>query len=110
MKTQQPEVSSEKNVNIIRINIVEKPPRILKPADINIKVLTPNVMEEINKSLDDGDIDQYVYYAFTPEAYLDFSIWLENVLAYIKKQNEIIQYYENSIEQINENIIDSEEK
>jgi hypothetical protein len=32
---------------------------------------------------------------------------MENILAYIKKQNEIIHYYEKSIVEINENITNS---
>lgn len=79
------------------------------PESIKIKVLTPEIIDLINESVESGKEDEYVYYAFTPEEYLDFSIWLENVLAYIKKQNEIINYYETSIDQINRNIIESED-
>lgn len=69
------------------------PMSIQPPPDLEIKVLTPDVTEEMNSKVARGEILPYTYFSYSEQDYISFGQWIQDALRYIREQNRLLKYY-----------------
>ena len=72
-------------------------PEPIKLEDVKWKVLTPDIMRQIIKDIDEGKDPSIVYYGLTPEYYKALAEDMAILKRYIKEQQAIIEYYRDNI-------------
>jgi hypothetical protein len=58
-----------------------------------VVVLTPDITTQLNELVVDGQIQPYVFFAFSEEDYLEFAKWLDGLIKHDQQLMEIIEYY-----------------
>lgn len=73
--------------------------------EVKWKVLTPEIMAQYLKDLEDGNAPAIAWYALTPEGYRALSENVADVQRYIEQNNALLVYYrENLIEIVVEQV------
>jgi hypothetical protein len=76
---------------------------------VKLRVITPEVAANLNAQVQLGNIDKFVFFAYSEKDYLTFSQWLQKILSFIKDQNAIIEAYERDVDYHNKKDFESSE-
>jgi hypothetical protein len=85
---------------VIKVKVVKERVEVIHPTSpvgvmspsIEFKIVTPDVTNKLNDDIAKG-AEPYVYFAMDETNYLELAKWLQDLLRYIKEQNEVIDYY-----------------
>ena len=90
------------------VTIAEPPPMYHPPlplelqlVDIDWEILTPELMEEYLKQLEDGSAPPTAYYSLTSKDYENLSMNMAEVKRYIRDTLSIIEFYREYDDEIN---------
>ena len=82
------------------VTIAERPPIYHPPlplevqlSDVDWEVLTPELMEEYLKLVEEGNAPRKAYYALTTKEYENLSMNMAEITRYIKETLGIIEFY-----------------
>lgn len=82
------------------VTIAERPPMYHPPlplevqlSDVDWEVLTPELMEEYLKLVEEGNAPRKAYYALTTKEYENLSMNMAEITRYIKETLGIIEFY-----------------
>ena len=82
------------------VTIAERPPMYHPPlplevqlSDVDWEVLTPELMEEYIKLVEEGNAPRKEYYALTTKEYENLSMNMAEITRYIKETLGIIEFY-----------------
>ena len=82
------------------VTIAERPPMYHPPlplevqlSDVDWEVLTPELMEEYIKLVEEGNAPRKAYYALTTKEYENLSMNMAEITRYIKDTLGIIEFY-----------------
>ena len=82
------------------VTIAERPPIYHPPlplevqlSDVDWEVLTPELMEEYIKLVEEGNAPRKAYYALTTKEYENLSMNMAEITRYIKETLGIIEFY-----------------
>lgn len=82
------------------VTIAERPPMYHPPlplevqlSDVDWEVLTPELMEEYIKLVEEGNAPRKAYYALTTKEYENLSMNMAEITRYIKETLGIIEFY-----------------
>lgn len=82
------------------VTIAERPPMYHPPLplelqmeDVDWEVLTPELMEEYIKLIEEGNAPRKAYYALTTKEYENLSMNMAEITRYIKETLGIIEFY-----------------
>lgn len=82
------------------VTIAERPPMYHPPlplevqlSDVDWEVLTPELMEEYLKLVEEGNAPRKAYYALTSKEYENLSMNMAEITRYIKETLGIIEFY-----------------
>ena len=82
------------------VTIAERPPMYHPPlplevqlSDVDWEVLTPELMEEYLKLVEEGNAPRKAYYALTTKEYENLSMNMAEITSYIKETLGIIEFY-----------------
>ena len=82
------------------MTIAERPPMYHPPlplevqlSDVDWEVLTPELMEEYLKLVEEGNAPRKAYYALTTKEYENLSMNMAEITRYIKETLGIIEFY-----------------
>ena len=82
------------------VTIAERPPMYHPPlplelqlSDVDWEVLTPELMEEYIRLVEEGNAPRKAYYALTSKEYENLSMNMADITRYIKETLGIIEFY-----------------
>ena len=82
------------------VTIAERPPMYHPPlplelqlSDVDWEVLTPELMEEYIRLVEEGNAPRKAYYALTSKEYENLSMNMAEITRYIKETLGIIEFY-----------------
>ena len=82
------------------VTIAERPPMYHPPLplelqmeDVDCELLTPELMEEYLKLVEEGNAPRQAYYALTTKEYENLSMNMAEITRYIKETLGIIEFY-----------------
>jgi len=82
------------------VTIAERPPMYHPPlplelqlSDVDWEVLTPELMEEYIRLVEEGNAPRKAYYALTTKEYENLSMNMAEITRYIKETLGIIEFY-----------------
>ena len=89
---------SEQPVEVVRV--AERPPifhpplpRELALVDVDFEILTPEIMEQYLKDIEEGNAPRKAYYALTSKEYENLSMNMAEFKRYLKNILAINKYY-----------------
>lgn len=89
-----------KTTNIDIPYIIKSRPDPITPVSVNFKAIDYSVTQDLNKKVENNEIEPYMFYSLEENDLLNLGQWMRDAERYIKQQNELISYYE-SVLQIN---------
>lgn len=97
----------EPSINPVEINTAVTPVEILHPPlpdkvtweDFNWIVLTPEIMREMLKKYDAGELSEkdVVFFAMSPEGYEHLSVNMAEIKRVLRDQRSVILYYRSTV-------------
>ena len=82
------------------VTIAERPPMYHPPLplelqmeDVDWEILTPEIMEEYLKLVEEGNAPRQAYYALTTKEYENLSMNMAEITRYIKETLGIVEFY-----------------
>ena len=101
--------SSQKQLEVqvkpVQTKRVIHPRPVGVPApDIDMELITPEIMESMLAELASGDRQAEAYWSFKESSYLTFAQWLQDMLRYTKATDSLISAYESDAEDYNHQI------
>lgn len=82
------------------VTIAERPPMYHPPLplelqmeDVDWEILTPELMEEYLKLVEEGNAPRQAYYALTTKEYENLSMNMAEITRYIKETLGIVEFY-----------------
>ena len=82
------------------VTIAERPPMYHPPLplelqmeDVDCELLTPELMEEYLKLVEEGNAPRQAYYALTTKEYENLSMNMAEITRYIKETLGIVEFY-----------------
>lgn len=77
-------------------------PEQLTTPNLELEVVTPQIVEQWQQKIDRGELEPYAYYAINERDYLLLSQFLQDVIKYIRKLREINDRYQIAVDKNNE--------
>ena len=82
------------------VTIAERPPMYHPPLplelqmeDVDWEILTPEIMEEYLRLVEEGNAPRQAYYALTTKEYENLSMNMAEITRYIKETLGIVEFY-----------------
>ena len=85
-------------------------PTPVYPVEVRFVVLTKETVDKLNAEVLEGKSEPYVFYGLNENDYLDIANWLKDIQRYINMQNNNVEYYENVIDKLNQDISEQKSK
>ena len=76
-------------------------PQSVSTPVLEIKLLTPRVTKDMNQEVASGKRLPYVYFGLAENSYITQSVWLNELLSYIKALKAVVEAYEAEIDEHN---------
>lgn len=68
-------------------------PQPVVPIEVEVHVLTPEVMAELHRQAAEGRRGPVVFFGFDEQDYLSMGRWMQDVLRYIEQMRAVVDHY-----------------